>query len=99
PRAPLRRAALAGSDRSLAAKPVTAGQAIDVPLMTPQPPGTEEMTPTPGPVTSISAPTLENAAMKSFLSLPYGGATSPDSVVPAGNVLFRPQADTATLSW
>src|SRR2546423_819833 len=37
-----------------AAAPVSAGVAIDVPLITPNPIGTVDITPTPGPVRSVS---------------------------------------------
>src|SRR5437773_11403578 len=59
------------------------------------PPGKVEIIPTPGPVTLVSGPTLENSAIKFALSLPKGEATSPNSVTPAGNVPSRPKADTA----
>src|SRR5262245_31389565 len=76
--------------------PVTAGHAIDVPLIGACPPGTVETTPTPAPATSRAVPTFENAARKSFESVPDGAATSPDSLDLDGNVPFRPTADTAT---
>src|SRR5271156_1613087 len=52
-----------------AAAPVSAGVAMEVPLMTPYPAGTVDITPTPGPVTSVSGPILEKLAIKMFLVL------------------------------
>jgi len=57
--------------RRRVAKPVTAGVAIEVPLITAYAlSGTVEITPTPGPVQSSSRPILLNCAMKFFLSVP-----------------------------
>ena len=75
---------------------MTAGHAIEVPLMTAWPPGTVEMTPAPGPVTLISDPTFEKAAMKFLESFPGGGTMSPTESESARNVPDRPSAETAT---
>ena len=62
---------------SRARTPVTAGQAIEVPLIGACPAGTVETTPTPAPVTSRAAPTFEKAAKEVLRGRPEWGGHVP----------------------
>src|SRR6476659_853752 len=84
-------------DSRQAAAPAATGAAIEVPLIGPKPcPGSVDSTPTPGAVTAICGPTLENAALNSSGSDPRGDSmTSACSSAPVGKVPTRPSALTA----
>ena len=85
-------------DSNRANSPATAGQAIEVPSITPfESLLTQDIIPTPGPIKSTSGPILLNLAKKRSFTGAGSSATLRGVITPSGHAFSTPPAETDAL--